>query len=320
MLSRRTLLAAAAATLPLGCAGRVPFRVGYQKNGLLLAAKARGAIEAALPDRAVAWRDFPSGPPLLEALSVGSGVGGIDFGGSGDTPPIFSQYAGAAFVYVAAQPVSGDAAAIITPAASKLRTVADLRGAKVAFTRASSSQRFVQAALATGGLTLADIAPINLTPTQAAAAFAAGAVDAWATWDPFLAEAEVASGARVLVAGHGLARSDSFIVANARVAAASPATIVAALDALAATAAWATANRSSLAALIAAGDTVGPAVAARIAMRQDLAITPLTPAVVARQQRIADDLHADGALPARVAVAAAMWRGWRGGAAASRSP
>lgn len=310
MLSRRTLLAAATALPIAGCAGRPAFRIGDQRNGLLLAARARGAVETALADRAVAWRDFPSGPPLLEALSVGGGVGGIDLGGTGDTPPIFSQYAGAAIVYVAAQPVSGDAAAIVVPPASPLRTAADLRGAKVAFTRASSSQRFVRAALATVGLDLRDIAPINLTPTQAATAFAARAVDAWATWDPYLAEAEVA-GARVLIGGHGLARADSFVLANRAVAAASPATIVAALDALAATAAWATANRGDLAALIAQAG-VRPAVAERIARRQDVAIEPLTPAVVARQQGIADDLHAAGQLPSRVPVAAAMWHGWRG--------
>ena len=311
MLSRRTLLAAAAALPIAGCGDKTPFRIGYQKNGLLLAARARGALEAALPDRAVEWRDFPSGPPLLDALSVG----GVDLGGAGDTPPIFSEYGGAAIVYVAAQPVSGDAAAIVVAAGSRLQTAADLRGAKVAFTRASSSQRFVQAALAGAGLTLADIEPINLTPTQAAEAFAARAVDAWATWDPYFARAE-AAGARVLVPGHGLARSDSFLLANARVATGSAATVVAALDALAATAAWATANRSQLAALIAHADGVDPAVAARIARRQDLAIAPLTPAVVARQQRIADDLHAAGQLPARVTVGSAMWHGWRAGLAA----
>ncbi len=310
MLSRRTLLTAATALPLVGCAGKAPFRVGYQSNGLLLAAKSRGAIATALPARAVTWVDFPSGPPLLEAMSVG----GIAFGGAGDTPPIFSQFAGAAIVYVAAQPVSGDAAAIVAPAASGRRSVADLRGAKLAFTRASSSQRFVEAALATGGLTLADIAPINLDPPAAAAAFAAGAIDAWATWDPYLARAEVELAARVVVSGHGLARSNSFLLANATLAASDPGTVVAVLDALAATAAWATANRTQLAGLLAAADGLAPAVATRMAARQDLAIAPLSAAIIARQQRIADDLHAAGELPTPVAVDRAMWRGWRGAA------
>ena len=309
LFSRRAVIAAAAA-LPLaaaGCAKPPPFRIGHQGNGLLLAAKARGDLEAALKDRVtVEWSEYPSGPPLLEAMSVGR----IDFGGSGDTPPIFAQAAGAKIVYVAAQPVSGDAAAIIVPPKSTLRSVDDLRGHRFAYTRGSSAQNFVRAALAEGGLTLADVDAINLTPAQASEAFAARAIDAWAIWDPLLAHAEVEEGARVLIAGHGLARSNSFLLANAGVAAAHASLIDATLDALAATARWATAHRTDLAALIAAEAGIDPAVAAKIASRQDLAVEPLTTAIIAGQQRIADALHAQAQLPGAVEVGTAMWRHW----------
>ncbi len=308
MLTRRSFLAAAAATPFAGCARRPAFRIGDQRNGLLLAARARGTVEAALTDRRVTWTDYPSGPPLLEAMSLG----GIDFGGAGDTPPIFAQAAGARIVYVAAQPVSGDAAAIIVPATSPLTSAAGLRGAKLAFTRGSSAQNFVAAALAQHGLTLADVDTVNLTPTQAAEAFAARAIDAWAIWDPFLAHAEVEMRARVLVAGQGLARSTSFLLANAQVAAAHPELITATLDALVATAAWAAGNRDALATLIATTTAVDPAVAARIAARQNLAVEPLSPAIVAHQQALADTLQAAGQLPGAVRVATAMWHGWRG--------
>jgi sulfonate transport system substrate-binding protein len=308
MLSRRAVIAAAAA-LPFasGCATSPPFRIGYQRNGLLLAAKARGDLEAALKGRVtVDWTEFPSGPPLLEAMSLGT----IDFGGSGDTPPIFAQAAGAKIVYVAAQPVSGAAAAIIVPPNSTLRSVADLRGRRFAYTRGSSAQNFVRAALDEGGLTLADVDAINLTPTQAAQAFAARAIDAWAIWDPFLAHAEVEEQARVLVAGRGLARSNSFLLANSGVATTHADLITATLDTLAATAAWAAAHRDGLAALIAAATEVDPAVAARIAARQDFAVEPLTPAIAAEQQRIADALRDQAQLPGSVTVTATMWHGW----------
>jgi sulfonate transport system substrate-binding protein len=307
MLTRRALLAATA-TLPFAACTRQPeLRIGFQTNGLLLAAKGRGAIEAVLGGRAtVTWRAFPSGPPLLEAMSLGE----IDLGGAGDTPPIAAQAAGARILYVAAQPVSGSAAAIIVPKGSSRRTAADLKGAKLAFTRASSAERFVRAALATAGLDMADIAPVNLTPTQAATAFAAGAVDAWAIWDPFLAHAEVELGARAIVGGVGLAQSTSFILANADVVAAHPDFVVAALNSLVATADWAATHRDALAPLIARAGSLSPAVAVRIAARQDLALVRLDPAIVAAQQGIADALHADGQLPA-VTVAPAMWHGWR---------
>lgn len=316
MLSRRALIAAASAlpfagvsaTLALGgCAKPPPFRIGFQRNGLLLAAKARGDIEAALKGSVrIEWSDYPSGPPLLEAMSVG----GIDFGGAGDTPPIFAQAAGAAIVYVAAQPVSGNAAAIIVPPTSRLRSVADLAGAKFAYTRGSSAQNFVRAALATGGLSLADVDAVNLTPTQAAEAFASRAIDAWAIWDPFLAHAEIEQNARVLISGHRLARSNSFLLANAKFAATQGDLIRSALDTLAATAAWATAHRDGLATLIASAAGIDPAVAARIAARQDLGVEPLTPPIVASQQRIADTLRGDAQIPGAVDVARIMWQGW----------
>ncbi len=309
MLSRRAILAAA--IIPFagaGCTRLPPFRIGYQRNGLLLAAKARGDVEAALKGRVtVAWSEFPSGPPLLEAMSLGT----IDFGGSGDTPPIFAQAAGAKIVYVAAQPVSGEAAAIIVQPNSTLRSVADLRGHRFAYTRGSSAQNFVRAALAEGGLTLTDVEAVNLTPTQAAQAFAARAIDAWAIWDPYLARAEVEENARILVAGGGLARSNSFLLANAGVAATHGDVIVRTLDALATTASWAATHRAGLAVLIASATATDAAVAAKIAARQDLGIVPLTPAIAADQQRIADALRDEGQLPGSVQVASAMWHGWR---------
>jgi len=309
MIARRTLLCAAAALPFAACRRTPPLRIGYQNNGLLLAAKARGAVEAALRPVPVAWALFPSGPPLLEALSVGGALSGVDVGGTGDTPPIFAQAAGARIVYIAAQPVSGTAAAIVVPRRSRLRTAADLRGAKLAFTRGSSAQAFVRAALATVGLGLDDVSAVNLTPVQARLAFAAGAIDAWAIWDPFLAAAEVELGARVLVAGAGLARSTSFVLANADAARAHPDLIMATLDALVETGRWAAAHRNDLAALI-AGSGVPAAVASRIAARQELGLVPLTPAIVAAQQHIADTLFADHQLPGPVAVAPAMWHGW----------
>ena len=298
MPTRRHILAAPLALA--ACGGPARLRIGYQRNGLLLIARERSTPAAD-------WREYPSGPPLLEAMSVG----GLDLGGTGDTPPIIAQSSGAAIVYVAAQPVSGAAAAILVPRGSTLRTVADLRGQRVAWLRGSSAQGLVAGALRTVGLSLGDIEAINLAPGAAAGAFAGGSLDAWAVWDPYFASAE-AAGARVLVSGQPLAASNSFLLANRDFARDHPDDLTAALDALAGTARWATANRSALAALITRAAKLPPEVAARVAARQDLALVPLTDAIVAREQRVADALLADGTIPARVDVASAVWRGWRG--------
>ncbi|TRW14265.1 aliphatic sulfonate ABC transporter substrate-binding protein [Glacieibacterium frigidum] len=298
MMTRRLVVGSPLALA--ACGGPARLRIGYQKNGLLLIAR-----ERATP--AADWREFPSGPPLLEAMSVG----GLDLGGTGDTPPIVAQASGANIVYVAAQPVSGAAAAILVPRGSALRTAADLRGRRVAWLRGSSAQGLVAGVLADAGLTVGDIEAVNLAPDAAAGAFAGGSLDAWAVWDPYFAAAE-AEGARVLVPGRPLAASNSFILANRDFARDYPRDLTAALDALAGTARWAAANRPALAALITRAAKLHPNVATRVAARQDLTLVPLTAAIITREQEIADALFRDASIPARVDVGAAVWRGWAG--------
>ena len=68
-------------------------RIGFQKYGKLVLLKSKGTLEGKLKAAGyqVVWTEFPSGPPLLEALNVGA----IDFGNTGEAPPIFAQAAGA---------------------------------------------------------------------------------------------------------------------------------------------------------------------------------------------------------------------------------
>src|SRR3954466_1324210 len=106
MITRRSVLAAGVAiALPFRLHAQDAlreFRIGYQKNGILVVAKQQRAIENRLKPLGVEvkWIEFSFGPPLLEALSLGS----IDIGATGDSPPIFAQAAGANLLYVAAQP------------------------------------------------------------------------------------------------------------------------------------------------------------------------------------------------------------------------
>src|SRR5258706_14181201 len=64
-------------------------RIGFQKYGKLVLLKSRGTLGENLKAAGykVVWTEFPSGPPLLEALNVGA----IDFGNTGEAPPDFSQ-------------------------------------------------------------------------------------------------------------------------------------------------------------------------------------------------------------------------------------
>ena len=98
--------ASAAALLPQARAeaGVKEIRIGYQKNGVLVITRQQAALEKHFAPQGieVKWVEFSSGPPMLEAMNVGS----VDYGAVGDSPPVFAQAAGAAIVYAAGQPIT----------------------------------------------------------------------------------------------------------------------------------------------------------------------------------------------------------------------
>jgi len=114
-------------------------RIGYQKSSTLLTiVKARGTLEQQLAPLGIklSWHEFPSGLPLLEALNVS----GVDLSADvADTVPVFAQAAGARLTYVAQEAPSPSAQAIVVRADSPLRRVADLKGKKIAVTKAAGS-------------------------------------------------------------------------------------------------------------------------------------------------------------------------------------
>ena len=111
-------------------------RIGYQKYGTLVILKARGTLEKRLAEKGIGvkWTEFPFGPPLLEAINVGS----LDVGTVGEAPPIFAQAAGADLVYVGNEPPAPTAEALVVPKDSALKSVADLKGGRVALNKGSN--------------------------------------------------------------------------------------------------------------------------------------------------------------------------------------
>src|SRR5580700_10185955 len=150
-------------------------RVGYQKYGTFLLLKARGLLEKKLAPLgfSVAWTEFPVGPQLLEALNVGA----LDFGITGEAPPIFAQAAGAPLVYVANEPAAPLSEAILVPKDSPIHAVAELKGKKVALNKGSNVHYLLVKALEKARVRYADITPVFLKPSDARAAFEHGDVD-----------------------------------------------------------------------------------------------------------------------------------------------
>ena len=308
MLTRRSTLAAAlaAAAFPhLARAAGQTLRIGYQKNGILAVAKERGAIEARLKPIGVdvTWTEFSYGPPLLEALSLGS----IDVGQTGDAPPIFAQAAKADLVYVAAQADGGSGSAVLLPKDSPIRALSELKGKRVAFAKGSSAHNLTVAALEKAGLSYGDIEPVTLAPADGSAALLRGAVDAWTVWDPYFAIAEESGQVRVLAQASEIGPTNNFFLANRGFAESQPATVATAIAVLGDVARWCEQNRGSVAASLSKATGVPLAATQRTVGRIKYVIGPVTPTIVAEQQRIADRFHALKLIPRPIRVADIVW-------------
>lgn len=281
------------------------FRVGFQKAGLPVVTRHLKLIEEALAPRGVAvrWVEFPSGPPLLEALNAGA----VDIGWTGDAPPIFAQAAGAHLVYVAALPSNGAGEAIIVPASSPARSVADLKGRKVGVTKGSSAHNLLVAALERAGVPFADITPVYLSPADAAAAFASGKIDAWSIWDPFLAIAELRHKPRLLTTTKDELAVNTYLLANKGFATAHPEIVIEAEAALRASATWADGHRGEVAKVLASVTGVDIAAQTLAADRAVFAVYPLSDAIIASQQQTADRFFRLGLIPRAIVVKDAVW-------------
>ena len=283
------LLALLALVLMLPFAARAEervVRIGYQKYGTLVLLKGRGSLEprlAALGYR-VAWSEFPSGPPLLEALNAGA----VDLGSAGETPPIFAQAASDALTYVAHEPAAPRGEAILVPKASPIQSVAELRGRRVALNKGSNVHYLLVRALKKAGLSLADITPVYLAPADARAAFERGAIDAWAIWDPYLAAAEAGGTTRTLADGTGLVPNHQFYLAARAFAAQHGPALDAVIAAIGEVDAWAGENTQAAARELAPSVGIPAPILAVALARQTYGIRPLDAAVTAEQQRIAD--------------------------------
>ncbi|WP_253270856.1 sulfonate ABC transporter substrate-binding protein [Geobacillus thermocatenulatus] len=273
--------------------------IGYQKSSFSLFLKEKGYLEKQLQKHGtqVKWFEFPSGPPLLEALNAGQ----IDVGYVGGAPAVLAQANPTSqLTYLAYEPEV--ARAIIVPKTSSIRTVTDLKGKKVAFGKGSSAHYTLLTALETAGLTLNDITPVYLQPSEARTAFERGDVDAWVIWDPFLADAEVNGGARVLIDAKGLPKQYGFIVGRKEYVKQYPDAVQTVIDQLNKVHQEIHSSPEEAAQLLAKETKIGTEIWKRTLSRRGYGVFPLTKEVVDAQQRIADRFYEAGLIPKRIEV------------------
>lgn len=303
-LSRRALLGLG---LALGLCAALPvqaeteLRIGYQKSSTLIALlKARGTLERALAaqDIHLSWHEFASGQPLLEALNVGN----LDLSADvADTVPVFAQAAGAHLAYFAQEAPSPAAQAILVRGDAPLRGLADLKGKKVAVTKAAGSHYLLLAALASAGLKFSDIQPAYLTPADGRAAFENGKVDAWVTWEPFLSGAQRQLSTRTLADGDKLAAYQRYYLTSERFAKEHPQVLEVVFAELVKAGDWLRTNPREAARILAPlWGNLDPAIVEQANGRRSYRVRPVQAESLAEQQKIADAFFAEGLLPKRV--------------------
>jgi len=312
-LRRRALVAGAvlatAAPFATFAADAEKLRIGYQKSSTLaIWLKSKGVLEKTLAPLNVApdWHEFSSGLPLLEALNVGS----LDITADvADAVPPFALAAGAQITYFATEAPSPTAQAIVVKNDSPIRTLAQLKGKKVAFAKGAGAHYLLVAALRTAGLTLADIEPAYLSPADGRAAFENGSVAAWVIWDPFLAAVQRQSGARVLRDGQGLSEYRRFYMASTAYAKRRNDVLSAVFVELRGAGKWIKANPAEAAQWYAPVIGLDAATVEAANARRSYAVQALDVASLAEQQSIADAFTSAGVLPRKVTITdAPVWR------------
>ena len=299
---RRPVLAALVVALTLSftvpAQARETLRIGYQKSSTLITLlKTQGTLEKTLAQKNidVSWHEFSSGLPLLEALNVGN----VDISADvADTVPIFAQAAQAKLTYFAQEAPSPSAQAIVVREDSPLKQLADLKGKKVAVTKAAGSHYLLIAALKKAGLGFSDIQPAYLSPADGRAAFENNKVDAWVTWEPFLTSAQRQLPTRTLADGTGLASYKRYYLASTSYAKAHPEVLKLVYEQLHKTGDWVKTNPRDTAQILSPlWGNLDVATVESANTHRSYQVQPVNGDQLGEQQKIADAFFAAGLLP-----------------------
>jgi sulfonate transport system substrate-binding protein len=124
---------------------------------------------------AIEWQNLSGGPQTIEAFRAGA----LDGGAVGDTPPIHAAFTGVDVKIIAVQQRADDRPIYelaIAPG-SRIGSLADLRGARIAYSPGQAQGALVLRVLRKLGMRPADVQLVELTATEFKDALAARQVD-----------------------------------------------------------------------------------------------------------------------------------------------
>jgi taurine transport system substrate-binding protein len=175
-------------------------RIGYQviPNAELLA-KALGLATKAFPNSKVEYISFDSGRDVNTAIAAN----GIDFGLAGSVPVSVGLAQGLPYQVYFIHDVIGAAEALI--AKPGIKSVADLKGKKVATPFGSTAHFSLESFLAQNKINQNELTILDLQPPDIVAAWQRGDIDASYVWQPNLSKLQK-SGGTILVTSADLAK------------------------------------------------------------------------------------------------------------------
>jgi len=152
-----------------------------------------GWLEKALPQTKVTWVFSQGSNRSLEYLNSG----GVDFASSASLAAVLSRANGSPIksVYVYSR---AEWTALLVRKGSPYKTLADLKGKKIAATKGTDPYLFTLRSLQQAGLSKDDVELVHLQHPDGRTALEKGDVDAWAGLDPHMAASQIQAGSRLL--------------------------------------------------------------------------------------------------------------------------
>jgi sulfonate transport system substrate-binding protein len=301
MLTRRNgLRLAGAALIATGAAPLPTLRVATYKGQ---AAVLLPAAHLQNTPYTVSYAQFTGGNLIVEAMNAAA----VDVGSWSEIPLAFAAASGANVRAIAVLKGDVNNQAVIVPKNSPLRGIADLKGKRVGYVRATTSQYFLFKMLRQVGLAFDDVTLVNLSPTDGAAAFRSGVLDAWAIYGYAIDFAVAQDGARVLKNAVGILSGNYLVGARPEALRDAPLRPVIGdfLIRLRRAYDWAESHKQQYAAVEASALGVPePFVRHQLDTEsQRYQLVPIDDAAVASCQDVADVFSTAGLLPGRVDVA-----------------
>jgi len=298
-------LSGAQASTAIAQVGKV--RIGFQKSGtVLVSLKAKQTLENLFKARgsSVEWSEFTAGLPMVEALNAGA----IDVGYVGEAPPVFAQAANGSTVrYVAYDPLGPGAEGILVHKDSKIKTLADLKGKKIGVQKGSNTHYLTVKALQAGKLKLSDVTISFLKPSDGRAAFERRDIDAWVVWDPFLAAAQSTANGRLLANAKGLAPNLGYYLSTESFTKSQSASLKLILNEIKKEAALIAKNPEGTAKFLSPILGVAQEDLLIAEKRRSHGALPITPAIIDKQQDVADTFTSLDLIPKSIKVKEAVW-------------